>query len=274
MKHRTFLKLLIDVAMCIVYLMLMFADGVGGFFHEAVGIGIGALFIIHILLNRSMTKGLIATVRAGSGGIRKRLLLASDLILFTGMPLVILTGILIAKELFVLLIDLPWKLIFLVHKYAAYGCLAALCLHVLMHARYLAGVVRKLPSMEKKELRAALCRFGAGTVVSVALYLALVLCIPSGNKTAPQLPTIAAGTSHPVEDVRSEEALTVGIPSALESNEESAEEIPTLEEYLQGLQCTGCGRQSSLISPNCKKGRMQAERAAEEYASMYNFEMN
>ena len=57
MKHRTFLKLLIDVAMCIVYLMLMFADGVGDFFHEAAGIGIGALFIIHILLNRSMTKG-------------------------------------------------------------------------------------------------------------------------------------------------------------------------------------------------------------------------
>lgn len=274
MKHRTFLKLLIDVAMCIVYLMLMFADGVGDFFHEAVGIGIGALFIIHILLNRSMTKGLIATVRAGSGGIRKRLLLASDLILFTGMPLVIFTGILIAKELFVLRIGLPWKLIFLVHKYASYGCLAALCLHVLMHARYLAGVVRKLPSMEKKELRAALCLFGAGAAVSVALYLALALCIPSGNKTAPQLPTIAAGTSHPVEDVRSEEVLTGGIPSALESNEESAEGIPTLEEYLQGLRCTGCGRQCSLISPNCKKGRMQAERAADKYASMYNFEIN
>lgn len=274
MKHRTFLKLLIDIAMCIVYLMLMFADGVGGFFHEAAGIGIGALFIIHILLNRSMTKGLIASVRAGSGGIRKRLLLASDLILFTGMPLAILTGILIAKELFMLPIGLPWKLIFLVHKYASYGCLTALCLHVLMHAGYLAGVVRKLPSMEKKELRAALCRFGAGTVVSVALYLALVLCIPSDNKTAPQLPTIAAETSHAVEDVRSEEALTGGIPSALESKAESAEEIPTLEEYLQGLQCTGCGRQCSLSSPNCKKGRMQAERAAEEYAGMYNTEIN
>lgn len=114
----------------------------GGFFHEAVGIGIGALFIIHILLNRSMTKGLMASVRAGSGGIRKRLLLASDLILFIGMPLVILTGILIAKELFVLRIGLPWKQIFLLHKYASYGCLAAICLHVLMHARYLAGVVK------------------------------------------------------------------------------------------------------------------------------------
>lgn len=278
MKHRTFLKLLIDLAMCIVYLMLMFADGVGGFFHEAAGIGIGALFIIHILLNLSMTKGLIASVRAGSGGVHKRLLLASDLILFTCMPLVILTGILIAKELFVLRIGLPWKLIFLVHKYASYGCLAALCLHVLMHARYLTGVVRKLPSMEKKELRAALCRFGAGAVVSVALYLALVLCIPSGNKTAPQLPSAPAGTYHPVEDVRSEEALTDEIPSALESEEASGqpslEEIPTLEEYLQGLRCTGCGRQCSLSSPNCKKGRIQAERAAEEYASMYNFEIN
>ena len=278
MKHRTFLKLLIDVAMCIVYLMLMFADGVGDFFHEAAGIGIGALFIIHILLNRSMTKGLIATVRAGSGGIRKRMLLASDLILFTGMPLVILTGILIAKELFVLRIGLPWKLIFLLHKYASYGCLAALCLHVLMHARYLAGVVRKLPSMEKKELRAALCRFGAGAVVSVALYLALPLCLPGDGRNALPLPSVPAGASQAVADVSPEKVLPDEISSALESEEESgqqsSEEIPTLEEYLQGLRCTGCGRQCSLINPNRKKGRMQAERAAEEYASMYNFEIN
>lgn len=59
-----------------------------------------------------------------------------------------------------------------------------------------------------------------------------------------------------------------------ESGQPSSEDIPTLEEYLQGLRCTGCGRQCSLISPNCKKGRMQAERAAEEYASMYNSEIN
>ena len=32
MKHKTFMKLLIDVAMYIVYLILMFAAGVGGFF--------------------------------------------------------------------------------------------------------------------------------------------------------------------------------------------------------------------------------------------------
>ena len=250
----------------------------GGFFYEAVGIGIGALFIIHILLNRSMTKGLMASVRAGSGGIRKRLLLASDLILFTGMPVVVLTGILIAKELFVLRIGLPWKQIFLLHKYASYGCLAAICLHVLMHARYLAGVVKKLPSMEKKELRAALCRFGAGAAVSAALYLALVLFIASGDKTASQLPTIPAGGSQSAEDVRPEEALTDRVSSIPESKEESgqpsSEDIPTLEEYLQGLRCTGCGRQCSLISPNCKKGRMQAERVIEEYISMYNSEIN
>lgn len=268
--HKAILKLLIDLAMLIVYLMLMFADGAGCFFHEAVGIGIGALFIIHILLNRSMTKGLIASVRAGSGGIRKRPLLASDPILFTGVPVVILTGILIAKELFVLRIGLPWKLIFLLHKYASYGCLTALCLHVLMHARYLAGVVRKLPSMENKELRAALCRFGAGAVVSVALYLAISLCLPGDGRNALPLPSVPA--------VGSQEASTGGIPSAfeskLESGQQSLEEILALEEYLQELQCTGCGRQCSLISPNCKKGRMQAERAAEEYASMYNSGIN
>ena len=37
MKQRTFLKLLIDLAMCNVYLMLTFADGVGDFFTKPSG---------------------------------------------------------------------------------------------------------------------------------------------------------------------------------------------------------------------------------------------
>lgn len=124
-------------------------------------------------------------------------------------------------------IGLPWELIFLLHKYASYGCLAALCLHVLMHARYLAGVVRKLPAMEKKELRAALCRFGAGAAVSVALYLAISLCLPGNDRTALELPSVPA--------VGSQEALTGGIPSALESNEESQRESQPLKNT-----CKGC----------------------------------
>lgn len=130
--------------------------------------------------------------------------------------------------------------------------------------------------MEKKELRTALCRFGAGAVVSVALYLALSLCLPGDGRNALPLPSVPAGASQAVADVSPEEVLADEISSALESEEESgqqsSEEIPTLEEYLQGLRCTGCGRQCSLSSPNCKKGRMQAEQAAEEYAGMYNLE--
>ena len=86
------LKMLLDIAMSVLYLMLMFSRRTGAFFHEAVGIGIGFLFAAHLLLNRSMTRGLFAAVRSGAAKADRKLLLISDLLLLAGMPVAILTG--------------------------------------------------------------------------------------------------------------------------------------------------------------------------------------
>lgn len=109
MKGTTVLKLFLDIAMCVIYLMLMFAKGASDFFHEAAGIGIGILFIIHLILNRSMTKGLVSGIKKGSARVSRKLLGFSDIILCVGMPIVIGTGILIAKELFVIDSGLSWQ---------------------------------------------------------------------------------------------------------------------------------------------------------------------
>ena len=66
MKDKTFLKLLLDIAMSVLYLMLMFSRRSGAFFHEAVGIGVVALFAAHLLLNRKMTRGLLASAKRGA----------------------------------------------------------------------------------------------------------------------------------------------------------------------------------------------------------------
>ncbi len=91
MKRNVIIKIFLDVTMVILYLLLMFAKGLGGFFHETIGIGIGILFIIHVLLNCSMIKGLFRSVKGGNPG--KTVLLVSDIILTICMPVVIVTGI-------------------------------------------------------------------------------------------------------------------------------------------------------------------------------------
>lgn len=292
MKYKTILKLLIDIAMFVVYLMLMFAEGAGCFFHEAAGIGIGVLFIIHIILNLSMTKGLVSSIMKRSGNRSRKLLFLSDLILFIGMPIVILTGVLIAKKLFVLNIELPWQVLFSLHKVSSYICLAAICLHISMHAKYLVGVLKKIPSMEKKELWSAFYRFGAGATIAVILYFSMSLLISNGNNRKMHISTPHRDSSQADTVTRPKKSETTNnvtetgtsfsesISSDSENEKESeqptseviSEVIPTLEEYLENLHCTGCRKQCSLLKPKCRKGQAQAEEAIEEYYRIYNLE--
>lgn len=149
--------------MTVVYLMLMFARGAGEFFHEAAGIGIGILFIIHILLNLSMTKGLFRSVNNRKAKPVRIIQFISDILLMICMPVVIITGILIARELLVIDSGLPWELIFTIHNVLSYVCLGVMAVHLLLHLKYLVGVCTKFPLLLKgAALKSALIRFGAG----------------------------------------------------------------------------------------------------------------
>lgn len=175
MKRSTIIKILLDIAMLVLYLLLMFAGGLGGFFHEAVGIGIGILFVIHFLLNISMTKGLINSATKPGAKANKVILLMMDIVLLIGMPIVIATGVLMAKDLFVVDTGLPWELIFNIHNVLSYVCLGAMLIHLLLHAKYLVTVCKKLPSaLGSKEMKSALCRFGVGSASRGGIYADLL----------------------------------------------------------------------------------------------------
>ena len=72
--------------MIILYALLMFAQGLGGFFHETAGIGTGILFVIHVAMNYSMIKGLLKSVKNGTAKGLKLILLFSDILLAVCMP--------------------------------------------------------------------------------------------------------------------------------------------------------------------------------------------
>lgn len=293
MKRNFIIKIFIDITMVILYSLLMFAKGLGGFFHETVGTGIAIIFIIHILMNGSMLKGLFRSVKNGNTG--KMILLASDLALTICMPVVIVTGIFIAKELFVIQSGISWELLFNIHNVLSYVCLGIMVLHILFHAKYLAGVLKKLPSaLSGKEMKSAIGRFSAGAFAAVLLYSSLALyrntsdkhnlsdksdfiddknnvsTVPaeiSSDETEPVLNAIEEGLA---SDSVDEKTLITEKPTD-ESSIAQAETTPppTLEEYLSGLICTGCGRRCSLLSPRCGRGHMQASQAEEEYNQIY-----
>ncbi|MBQ1388199.1 MAG: hypothetical protein IIY78_01060 [Clostridia bacterium] len=56
----------------------------------------------------------------------------------------------------------------------------------------------------------------------------------------------------------------------IESEQEPEPEIPTLEEFLKNLRCSGCRHNCSLLSPRCMNGARKASQAGSEYYSMYS----
>ncbi len=287
MKSNVILKIFIDITMIVLYTLLMFAKNLGGFFHEIVGLGIGILFVIHILLNNSMIKGLFKSIKGSKIG--KKFLLLSDIALTLCMPTVIITGILIAKELFVIQSDFSWTILFNIHNALSYVCLGIMALHILLHAKYLLGVFKKLPSsLSGKEMMSAVTRFFAGAGAAVFLYFSLAICKNISDKqTFPKKPdtgkaTSIAPTAPPNNSGGHTESYLPkneedSITSVIESSDseyaitsdDTASPSPTLEEYLSGLRCTGCGKRCSLLNPRCGKGKTQASRAEVEYARLY-----
>lgn len=288
MNRKVIVKIFLDIVMLVLYALLMFAQGLGGFFHETVGLGIGILFIIHVTLNIPMIKGLFKAVK--SKNAVKVITLVSDIALTVCMPIVIVTGALMAKDLFVVNSGISWQLLFDVHNILSYVCLGIMVLHLLMHAKYLVGVFKKLPS-SGAELRSAVCRFSAGAAAGVVLYTSLAVFknytdkditnnqyLPDKN-TVSTPSVISQPNSSVNESVPDNEKITESTADNEQITESAASERisestettppPSVEEYLSSLICTGCGKRCSLLHPRCGKGQMQAERAKEQYNQTY-----
>lgn len=231
LKKTVIVKLFIDITMIIVYSLLMFARSLGGFFHETVGLGMGILFLAHILLNRPLLTGLFKSVKNRQP--KKTVLVASDIALTLCMPTVIVTGILIAKELFVMQPNIPWMLLFNIHYVLSYVCLGIMILHILLHAKYLLGVLKKLPSsLAKKEAMPAVFCFSAGLIAAVMLYFLLAVHKSKpDDQTAPEIPhpivaenTIPAAPASSPEH-QAESTATV-IDEVLETNDTDSTTAP------------------------------------------------
>lgn len=168
-------------------------------------------------------------------------------------------------------------------------------LHILLHAKYLAGVLRKLPSaVSGKEMKSAIVRFSAGAFAAVALYSSLavyknisdekelsderdfikdkntVSTVPEDSSSAETESVLPVIEENSVPDSENDEILITESPDD-ESSIELPETTPppTLEEYLSVLTCTGCGRGCSLLTPRCRKGQAQAAQAEEKYYQIY-----
>lgn len=208
------------------------------------------------------------------------------------MPVVILTGIFIAKELFFIDSSISGILLFNIHNVLSYICLGIMILHIVLHAKYLSGVFKKIPSaLSGNEMKSAVCRFSAGVFIAVILYSSLALnknlsdkqnfsneYDTSNNENSISLePTeesyVITSDENSVSEIIEDNTVFITETPSEDSiiTETQSPPVPTLEEYLSGLICTGCGKRCPLIAPRCRKGDAQAIQAEQEYNQLYSY---
>lgn len=172
MNSKNILRLFLDVAMAVLYTILTFGFGTSLLFHELAGIAIVLFFITHVMLNWKMYKGIRRKVNHAQAPAKARawILFLLDVLLMVGIPLSILSGVLIAREAFYLNLGLLEEALIPVHHLISYACFGVLAAHMLMHLSFLVGVARGLAKNLRS--RAVMKTVGQISISALAITLA------------------------------------------------------------------------------------------------------
>ena len=296
--NKIMMRVLLDAAMLVLYVLLCFADRAGAFFHEAVGLGIGLLFIIHILLNRRMMSALSRARRSGKLPFSRTILYYMDLFLPWGLLLVVATGVAVSTALFSFNLGSQWELVSTIHDVSAYICLGVLILHLLLHASFLKAVARQMAARRGDGgTRRTMAAFTAALAVVCLCYflgwsayksnllketlagknsVTAWIAEPSGSDSEI---LIVEGQTDRLSDNESDGSTAeISEPDTDSDQDESAttvsqayadEEQVSLDQFLSSLFCQGCSRHCPLTSLSCSKGTAYLEEAKSEYQALY-----
>ncbi|MEA5039821.1 MAG: cytochrome b/b6 domain-containing protein [Clostridiaceae bacterium] len=279
MYDKNVLRLCVDVTMTALYAALMFGAGTGLLFHELAGLAIALLFAFHFGLNFRMMRRLGTSPRSPLSVA----LLISDLFLPVGLVITIGTGALISR--FVLASSLSGNsLLYAIHKVSAWSVALVMAFHLALHMRFVAGVFRgMLRRLRQKGVVRALTSSAAGLLVLAVLFSRVYAVFDQADNTALYTPSVTASASGNEDaslsgDTPTEpETTTPAGSTATKKEDEQTQshttaddaDVPTLDEYLSKLFCTGCHRHCCLLTPACGIGQQNASQAQVEYVQTY-----
>ena len=283
MNPKTKKKVVIDIAMTILYLLLMNLGLTGVLLHEVAGIGIIGLFAAHLMINRQWI-GSVASRFTEKIGFKAKAMFVLNAVLLGTMSATIVSGILISEQLFPFVsakFASSLGVLLSLHAVFSWLTLGILMAHTLVHWRWIVSLIKRLApagGLRVASARASLVLIAAATLYSFIGSSALDAVLPgqtvvqanASNVSSSTVNNVSSGSSNAVQGT----AGLITTPSAAgngaeesvsSSTTEEAEVKETLQEYLSKLVCTACGKRCPLSSPRCAKGRVQAQTATAAY---------
>ncbi len=137
MSRKTIIKLTLDTAMAVLFIILICAYDTGLIFHEIAGLTILALFTVHIFLNwtwvKIVTKNLFTTTKIKK---KPKLMYVLNTVLLFSVGAIIVTGIMISRVVFGFGLNANTHVLAAAHKWLAYACLGMFAVHIVMNWRF------------------------------------------------------------------------------------------------------------------------------------------
>jgi hypothetical protein len=230
-------KIFIDIIMFIVFIILMFLNFTGILLHEILGISLFLLTLIHIYLNRKFLFGVKLSNPNINNKMKFKFIL--DWLMTALMITLTITGVLISKYLFTFIYANVSDL----HNYLAVIELGLILIHLSLNLNLVYTVLK----VKNKIPLIMISILGFVGFYSYIIYHNIFLI----NKKPEEVE----------EDIKEEETT---VPSQTETAP-----IETLSEYLSKLRCGGCGRNCSLIAPQCGIGVAKAKKETTAYYEIY-----
>ena len=218
--------------------------------HEILGIGIFVLFLVHKILNIKWIKAVTGNLFKKNLTPKTKLLYIIDVALFVFVILNVATGILISTHILTEVQTSNISLTSLLHHLFAYSLLTVLIVHIGLHWTFVTNAAKiKTGSAAEK-------------IICCIATAMLVMILMSNNTTGQFFILQKEEDSHYQAEDHPQK-------NEAEQSPPPVPDVPTLEQFLSKLICTGCGQRCLLTNPSCGRGRDQQENAIAEYNQTY-----
>ena len=268
MKKQTVIKIFVDVGMATLFLLLMYDYQSSSLFHEIAGISLGILFVVHIALNGKPTLAMLRQLRMRKLSFLKALSLILDIILTPLMLVCVISGLFIARELYVGIGGLAMDT---VHTTSTNICFWLVIIHLLQHLKYVAAYAKQIARSSSLPRTVGL---GGATVLIAGL---LITNLAMGYTGTSDLNSLAASQDQTIYDKRKTTAVeSISGSSASNITQNTTSTSNKISESTTDsssatnttpTNCSLCNKNCLLSALQCNKGVQWAKSNGYEYSA-------
>lgn len=144
MKRENIIRLWVETVMLIAMLALMDVATLGYYMHERVGLILGAMVLVHLLLDRRQVSILCKKLLQNNTPYTMRMSYIVDILLAVGFVVLLVTGVGISLTILTG-VQLHNRQFFMeIHDHAGYITLLLLFVHLWLHKGWIKGALRSM----------------------------------------------------------------------------------------------------------------------------------